>query len=245
VRDPSRERGVNSASGPGLPAQLVLDFGHHSRLGPEDLLVGPSNRAALALVEQWPDWPHWAAVLTGPPGSGKTHIANVWRQRSGADAVEARTLDEAAVPRLAERGALLVEGLEQGIADERVLFHLLNVAREQKGTLLATSQLAPGELSITLPDLRSRLCALPMVGIEPPDDALLKAVLVKLFADRQLAVEPAVIDTITRRMERSMAAAGRIVDAVDRHALARQRRVSRALAVEVLNTLGHGEEEAT
>ncbi|MGE3066749.1 MAG: DnaA/Hda family protein [Hyphomicrobiaceae bacterium] len=228
-------------SAPSQPSQLTLNLPHRAALGAEDFLVSGSNQAALDLIDRWPDWPHWAMVVVGPPDAGKTHIANVWRLRSNAGCVEARTLREADTATLTTQKALVVEDLHAGIADERALFHLLNLAREHRLSILLTSRAMPGDLHVALPDLRSRLRALPVVTIEPPDDALLNAVLVKHFSDRQLAVEPHVVSHIARRMERSMAAAAGIVAGIDRLALATHRRVTRALAAEVLERLSQAE----
>ena len=222
------------ASAKPLPSQLVLDLGHRAALGAEDFLVGSSNQAAVALIDCWPDWPGPSALVVGPPRSGKSHLAHVWQARSGADIVAASALAEADVARLAVTGALVVEDVDRGIGCERTLFHLLNLAREHRQSLLITSGVAAGELAVTLPDLRSRLRASVMVAIERPDDGLLGAVLVKHFADRQLAVEPPVIAWLVGNMERTMAAAAGIVDDIDRLALARRRKVTRMLAAEAL-----------
>ncbi len=176
------------------PRQLVLDLAHRQALGAEDFLVSRSNAAAVELIDRWPDWPHPACVVVGPEGAGKSHLANVWRLRSGASHVGARLLSDAAVAAAAERSAIVVEDLDRGIGEERALFHLLNRARESALSVLLTSRSAPGDLAVDVPDLRSRLRALPVVELHAPDEALLKAVLVKLFCDRQLNVEPAVID---------------------------------------------------
>ena len=181
-------------------------------------------------------------VVLGPQGSGKSHLANVWRLRSSADLLAASALDEPAVAALPEGGALALEDLDREPVDERALFHLINRARESRLSVLLTSRAAPGDLEFAVPDLRSRLRALPVVEVHAPDEALLKAVLVKLFADRQLNVEPAVIEFVSVRMERSMAAAARVVAAVDRLALATHRKVTRPLAAEALATLGDGRE---
>lgn len=218
----------------GAPEQLVLDLSHRAALGLEDFLVSNSNAAAVDLVDRWPDWPHWAAVVVGPEACGKSHLGQVWRLKSGADVVPAADLSEAEIGRLERAGALLVEDLHRGVGDERVLFHLLNLAREHRLSILLTSRRAPGDLEIALPDLRSRLRAAPLTTIDVPDEALLKSVLVKLFADRQLGVEPHVIGHLALHMERSMRAANCIVVAADRLALARQRRVTRAIASEAL-----------
>jgi chromosomal replication initiation ATPase DnaA len=214
------------------PDQLTLDLAHRPALGAEDFLVSRSNQAACDVIDRWPDWPSRSVLVVAPSGAGKTHLANVWRLKSGAAAFAAAALSEKDVTRAA--GALLVEDLHGGIGDERVLFHLLNLVREHKLSMLLTSRLAPGEMEVSLPDLRSRLRALPVVAIEPPDDALLKSVLVKHFADRQLTVEPHVISYIALHMDQSMEAAAAIVAAIDRRALASHRKVTRALAAEIL-----------
>ena len=227
------------------PRQLALDLPHRPALGAEDFLVSAANSAAVALVDRWPDWPHQSAMVVGPDQSGKSHLAQVWRLRAGAgEPIAAADLDEAAVAALDGADALVIEDIGHGIGDERVLFHLLNLAREHRKHLLLTSDRAPGDLEVALPDLRSRLRALPVVRIEPPDEELLRPVLVKLFADRQLAVEPAVVEHLARHMERSFAAAGRLVAEIDRRALAARRRVTRALAAEVLQAQAAGDGEA-
>lgn len=217
------------------PRQLVLDLPLRPALGAEDFMVSSANSAAIALVDRWPDWPLASVFVTGPARSGKSHLANVWRLKSGAGKpLAAETLSESAVAQLAETGALVIEDVDRGVGDERAFFHLLNLAREHRHHLFITSALAPGDLDITLPDLRSRLRALPLVHIEAPDEDLLRNVLVKLFNDRQLVVEPHVISHLVLHMERSMATATRLVDEIDRRALATKRRVTRALVAEVL-----------
>jgi chromosomal replication initiation ATPase DnaA len=222
----------------GKPEQLVFELPHRPALGLEDYLVSGSNAAAVALVDRWPDWPAGAAVISGPPGCGKSHLANVWRMKSNADAVLASHIAIADVPELASAGALIVEDVAE-TRDEAALFHLLNLVREQRLAILLTSASAPGDLGLSLPDLRSRLNALPHALIAPPDDALLRAVLVKLFADRQLSVEPQIIAYLLVRMERSMEAASRLVAEVDRRSLALQRAVTRSVAAAALESLGY------
>jgi chromosomal replication initiation ATPase DnaA len=215
-----------------VPGQLTLDLQHRPALGAEDFLISRSNQAAADIIDRWPDWPHWAVVVVAPPGAGKTHLANVWRLKSVAARFAASALSEADVG--GAPGALLIEDLHAGIGDQRALFHLLNLVREHKLSMLLTSRSAPGELDVGLPDLRSRLRALPLVTISPPDETLLKAVLVKHFADRQLTVEPHVINYIALHMEQSMEAAAAIVAAIDKQAMAAHRKVTRALAAEIL-----------
>lgn len=217
------------------PRQLVLDLPHRAAFGAEDFLVSPSNADAVAMVDAWREWPRGSALIVGPRRSGKTHLAHVWRLKTSAEVVEAISLSEDDAARFSS--PLLVENIDRGLGDERALFHLLNLAREHGQALLITSARPPGELDIALPDLRSRLRALPLITIGAPDAELLRAVLVKLFADRQLTVEPHVIAHLALHMEQSMAAANRIVAEIDRRSLASHRRVSRALAAEVLAEL--------
>lgn len=215
------------------PRQLALALGHDESFAREDFLAGPQNAAALALIERWPEWPARTMLLVGPEGSGKSHLAAIWTARSAARTISARELDQTSVPDLLAAGALAVEDLATWHVEERALFHLLNLAREQSAHLLFTSRSLPAAWPVKLPDLVSRLREIPVVTLEPPDDALLRAVLVKLFADRQLAVDESLIAYLVTRMERSFAAARAAVAALDREALRQQRPVTRALASEL------------
>ena len=219
---------------PPRPVQLVLDLPHLSSFGLEDFLISKSNSAAAALIESWPAWPTTAVAICGPASSGKSHLAQAWRVRAGGAEVVAGALTDDSIGLLETSGALIVEDIDRGISNERVLFHIFNVAREKSLSVLVTSKAPPGELDIALPDLRSRLRALPVAFIDPPDEALLQAVLVKLFADRQLAVDPHVISYMALHMDRSMAAARRAVTAADELALVKQRKVTRAIAAQAL-----------
>jgi chromosomal replication initiation ATPase DnaA len=220
----------------GPSRQLLLDLAQRPALGAEDFLVSASNQAAADMIDRWPDWPLASILVVAPARAGKTHLANVWRLKSGAARLNAAALREEDVA--SANGALLVEDLHGGIADERALFHLLNLVREHRLSMLLTSRVPPGELDVRLPDLRSRLRALPLVSIARPDEGLLKAVLVKHFSDRQLAVEPHVINHLALHMEQSMEAAADIVAEIDRLAMASHRKVTRALAAEALARLG-------
>lgn len=217
--------------------QFVFDWGARPALGAEDFLVGPSNAAAVALVDRWPDWSMSSALVVGPPQSGKSHLAHVWELRSEAVMLSAADLGEARVPELMGRPAVVVEDIDRGIASEQALFHLLNLAREQRTSLLLTSRIPAGELTVALPDLRSRLRALAMTEIGTPDQTLLTAVLVKLLADRQITVGPVVVHYLARELERSFAAAAGLVEVIDRLSLAQRRPVTRALAAEALGAL--------
>ena len=146
---------------PSAPEQLVFELPHRAAIGREDFLVSDSNAAAVALVDRWPDWPVGAAVLVGPKGSGKTHLANVWLLRSAATVFDASQISREDVPAIASAGAAIIEDI-QNLNDEAALFHLLNLVREQRLQILLTTDIAPGDLSVALPDLMSRLKALPL-----------------------------------------------------------------------------------
>ena len=220
------------------PRQLALALNHTESFAREDFLSGPSNAAALALIESWPQWPNPAIVLTGPEGSGKSHLAAVWSNMAGARLVAARALDPAAVPATLATGALVIEDAAADAFDERALFHLLNLAREQQDYLLLTARTPPAAWSFAIRDLGSRLRALPSVTLAPPDDMLLRAVLVKLFADRQIAVEESLVSYVLTRIERSFAAARKVVQQLDAEAMRRKRALTRALAAEILRERG-------
>jgi chromosomal replication initiation ATPase DnaA len=226
------DAGVISQEGR-APRQLTLALDHAESLAREDFLEGPSNAAALALIERWPDWPSRVVLLRGPEGSGKSHLAAIWARASGARTLSPRALDGAEVPIALATGALVLENLDRGGFEEAALFHLLNLAREERAYLLITARSAPATWSIRVPDLTSRLRAIPVVALEAPDDALLRAVIVKLFADRQLAVDEGLVGYLATRIERSFAAARAAVAALDREALRLKRPVTRALAAEL------------
>lgn len=215
------------------PRQLALALDHAESLAREDFLAGPSNAAALALIERWPDWPSRTLILLGPEGAGKSHLAAIWAREAGARTLSPRSLSSAEVPIALATGALVLENLGERAFDEAALFHLLNLAKEEHAYLLITARVAPGAWRIELPDLVSRLRALPVVTLEPPDDALFRAVIVKLFADRQLAVDEGLVGYLANRIERSFAAARSAVAELDREALRRKRPVTRALAGEL------------
>ncbi|HEY7457705.1 MAG TPA: chromosomal replication initiator DnaA [Xanthobacteraceae bacterium] len=216
--------------------QLALDLPHAESFRRDDFLADPSNKTALALVEAWPVWPDRMAAIVGPSGSGKSHLAAIWAERSGARIVDAASLDRAEVPRALATGAVVVEDLTPGRIDEAALFHLLNLAREEDAYALITARRRLDLEGFTIPDLASRLRVVPAVTLAPPGDTLIAAVLVKQFADRQLMLDEDTVAYLLPRLERSLAAARAIVSALDRTALSRGRRITRALAAEVLRS---------
>lgn len=213
--------------------QLALDLPHAESFRRDDFLASSANAAALALVESWPAWPDRFAAIVGPPGSGKSHLAAIWAARSGARIVDAASLTRTEVPRALVTGALVLEDLAPQRIDEAALFHLLNLAREEPAFILMTAGKRLDLAGFTLPDLASRLRAVPAVTLAPPDDALIAAVLVKLFADRQILIDEDTVSYLLARMERTLAAARALAARLDRVSLSQGRRITRALAAEL------------
>lgn len=224
------------------PEQLVLDLPSRPALGREAFFVAPANRIALALVEGWPAWPGGRLAVTGPAGAGKTHLAHVWAARAGAAIVAARAVGDLDLARLPGDAAVAVEDVDRlaGLrrrrdGAEEALFHLCNHLAAGGGSLLVSGRKPPVRWTIRLPDLASRLATATVAKLDAPDDALLAALLVKHFADRQLAVAPGLIDYLVPRIERSSAAAEAVVVALDRAGLAGRRPLTPRLAAEVLH----------
>lgn len=219
------------------PRQLVLALDHAESFAREDFLAGPPNAAGLALIERWPDWPSATMALVGPEGAGKSHLAAIWAEASGARVLSARLIGETDLPGALATGALVLEDLSPEAFDERALFHLLNLAREQGAFLLLTSRAPPAGFALAIRDLASRLRALPVVTLAPPDDALLRALIVKLAADRQLALDEALVTFLVNRIERSYAAARAALTRMDEEAMRLHRPVTRALAADLFREI--------
>ncbi len=221
-----------------LAKQIPLDLGHRPAQGRDDFLITASNRDAVAWIDRWPDWPAPAFVLYGPAASGKTHLAAVWKDHTDAAFIDMSDLVSQSANDLAAMAEhLVLDHIDPWFEDreaETTLFHLYNLMREENRTLLLTTRIAPSHASFALPDLASRLRAAPAAAIQPPDDALLAAVLVKLFTDRQLQINHDVLDYILPRMERSFTAARDLVAAVDHLAMAEKRAISIPLIRRVL-----------
>lgn len=216
------------------PRQLALDLPVESPMEAEDFLVSSSNEAAYAALESWPDWPDPVLVLTGPPASGKSHCAAIWAARAHAWVLARAALRDEDVPRLVSAGALVIEDCDAAGGHEAALFHLLNLARERRCFVVLTAVSAPDGWGLQTPDLLSRLRLAPRVAIEAPDDGLLRAVLVKLFVERQLIVDTSVVEFLALRLDRSIGAAREAVERLDRMGLERGRRITRPLAAELL-----------
>lgn len=220
------------------PRQLAFALPHAESLSREDFLEGPSNAQALALVESWPDWPSRVMMIVGPEGCGKSHLAAIWAVSSGARSMAAHALSAAEVPGALATGALVIEHLVPGGFDERALFHLLNLARESDAFVLMTGRAAPAGFEVGLRDVGSRLRAVPVVTVAPPDDQLFRALIVKFCADRQLNVDEAMVGFLAARIERSSVAARKAVARLDAEALRLGRPVTRALAAEIFRDQG-------
>lgn len=215
--------------------QLSLPFDHAPRYGLDDFMPSASNEAALTTIEAWPAWPDRVLLLVGPEGSGKSHLARIWAEKADADLLAPEDL-HGDLDHLVRRNAVMEDADRAGLPDA-VLFHLLNLVRERGLSLLVTARLAPAAWGLATADLTSRLRLAPSVEIAPPDDALMRAVLVKLFADRQLAVDAPVVDWLALRLDRSLDSARRAVAALDRAGLDAGRRITRALAAELFGDL--------
>ncbi len=224
------------------PEQLVLDLPSRAALGRDDFFVSPANALALQALDRWPGWATGKLALCGPSASGKSHLVQVWAARSGGAVVEVEALAQHDIAKLAEIGNVAVEDVhrlalmpdECGEAIEESLFHLHNRVLSEGGTLLVTGEGAPSRWEIKLPDLASRLRATEVATLDAPDDALLSAVLVKLFADRQLVVSRDLINYLLSRIDRSFASAKATVEVLDRAGLSRKRAITPRLAGEVL-----------
>ncbi|MBL4614486.1 MAG: DNA replication protein [Magnetovibrio sp.] len=220
--------------------QIPFDFDHRPALGGEDFLVAPPNAHAIAWVERWPDWPGPVLVIAASQGAGKTHLAHVFQCMSGARMITPRDLQsERADGVLVGASALVLEDvtefLVEGLAEE--LLHLYNLAREGDIKILMTGENPPARWPIELKDLSSRLNTAPVAQIQPPDDALLMALIVKQFADRQLNIDQDVLTYMLARMDRSFAGVRDLIRAVDERALAQKRAITIPLVRQVIEDL--------
>jgi chromosomal replication initiation ATPase DnaA len=218
--------------------QQVLPLGHAPGLERRDFLVSACNEAALARIDLWPKWPAPALAIIGPAGCGKTHLLSIWAELAGATLISGADLTPGLLDHLMNSPYPLA--LDDADANfgapfyEEALFHLHNRLREASLSLLMSASQPLAQCAVALPDLSSRLKAIPAVTVDLPDDGLLARLLAKLFADRQVTVAAEVITYLTSRMERSFRAAGELVEKLDRAALAQQRPITIALARQVI-----------
>jgi chromosomal replication initiation ATPase DnaA len=219
-----------------MARQLAFDLPQREARGRRDFFVSEANAAALSAIDGWRGWPGRKLVLIGPAGAGKSHLAGLWAEEAGADVLAADALATADPAALAGRNVVLedAEMLAGDRTAEAVAFHLHNIVLAEGGHLLVTAATAPSRWGLGLPDLASRMEGTPVVAIEPPDEALLAAVLVKLFTDRQIDPPETLIRYILPRIDRSFAALRAIVAALDEKALAEGKPVSRDLARQII-----------
>ncbi len=217
-----------------IPFELPVDPG----FARSDLIVTTTNRLAVEFIDSWPDWQGKPVVLVGPVGSGKSHLAHIWAGQAKAQIIDAKSLD-AGAGELQSDCNLVVENITNDTFQDRNLFHLLNSAGANGKSVLMLSRHWPQSWGVELADLNSRLRAATLLELSEPDDEMLKQVLLKLFADRQVAVDQSVVDFMTLRMERSIRSATEAVEYLDREALARQKKITRSLAAEALEVLSN------
>ncbi|MGC1494457.1 MAG: chromosomal replication initiator DnaA [Sulfitobacter sp.] len=220
-----------------MAQQLGFDLPSRPALGRDAFFVAPSNAMALAMIDNWHNWAGRKLALTGPAGSGKTHLAHVWADMAGAQIITASALSQADIPDLAG-GPIAVEDIPliaQDSAAQTALFHLHNLVLAEGHALLLTGEAPVAQWALTLPDLKSRIQGATAVALDAPDDALLSALLVKLLADRQLTPKPDLIPYLLTRMDRSFAAAIDLIERLDAASIALKRPVTRALAAQVLD----------
>lgn len=219
--------------------QIPLDLGHRTALERHDFLVAPNNQDAVAWIDLWPEWPAPCLVLYGPVASGKTHLGAVWAERSSAICVKSASINEEAIRDIADQNHHVIiedaDALIGNLKGEKGLFHLYNIFKEEKRSVLVTLQEPPVRRSFALPDLASRLRAAPSVAIREPDEQLIGALLVKLFNDRQIRISAEVLNYILPRIERSFEAVRDLVEQADRRAMIEKRNISIPFLRDILN----------
>jgi chromosomal replication initiation ATPase DnaA len=222
-----------------MPEQLIFDLPTKTAFGREDFFISPSNDVAVRIMEDWQNWALAKLVLCGPKGSGKSHLAHIWAEDAGAIVVSAKVLAYERLETLAEQPVVVEDAdlLAQNEHGEAALFHLHNLMQEACHPMLITGADSIGAWNIKLPDLASRLSGTQLANLSAPDDVLLSVLLIKLFSDRQIMLEPSLIEYIVKRMDRSFAFAGELVRALDRASLKGQKPVTKRLAGRVLEDM--------
>jgi chromosomal replication initiation ATPase DnaA len=221
-----------------MSEQLVFDLPIKTAFGREDFFVTAANATAVKIVENWPNWPLSKLVLVGPSGAGKSHLAHIWAEMSEGLVIDARSLMDVDLQSISEE-ALCVEGMDRIAGDEQLeahAFHLHNLFQESGAPLMFTGNGVPALWGLKLPDLASRIQGTSVAELRAPDDALLNAVLVKQFNDRQIAIDPKVVTYLLQRMERSFAGVAELVSELDKAALKAAKPISLKLARNVLDS---------
>ncbi len=218
--------------------QIPLPLPHDAAMGADDFLVTDSNREAVTWINKWPEWPAHGLVLTGLSGSGKTHLLSLWLEKSGGNLVTVPELLALNAVTMTETTKAIAiddaDALAGNAATEESLFHLYNHLKTEQGSLLLTMSCGVGQVGFVLPDLRSRLLTLPATGLGAPDDALLEALIVKQFRDRQITLDAGVVSYLAARAARDAASIRDLVERLDRAALAAGRKITIALARSIL-----------
>ena len=216
--------------------QAGFEWAHKPHMRRSDFMESASNRDALGWVESWPEWGAPAIVIWGKPGSGKTHLSHIWAEKSSAAAIDPRLAEQDLMRIVLAQKNLILDAADQ-FGNDRLLFHILNAVKDRGGSLLMLAEKPASAWRTALPDLSSRLLALPQIEIFPPDDEMLKILMTKLFADRQLSVDAAVVDYAVRRLQRSYAAVRAFVDATDRFSLEVRRNITVSLVRQIIPEL--------
>ncbi len=220
--------------------QLSFSLPKKETLDRDNYFVSQANQGAVSLIEDWINWPSRKLILVGSEGSGKTHLGHLWASEVGATIINATTLMEQQVSELSKAPVLVedINEIQRNQPVEIVLFHLHNLLYSEGHSLLMTSQILPGRLSFSLEDLQSRIEASTIAKLHPVDDDLLGAILIKMFADRQIHFSDKLLTYVLSRVERSYTAAKLFVEEVDSKAMAESRVIGKKLVRDILEARG-------
>ncbi|MGY9034177.1 MAG: chromosomal replication initiator DnaA [Rhodobacterales bacterium] len=220
--------------------QLSFSLPKKETLDRDNYFVSQANQGAVSLIEDWINWPSRKLILVGSEGSGKTHLGHLWASEVGATIINATTLMEQQVSELSKAPVLVedINEIQRNQPVEIVLFHLHNLLYSEGHSLLMTSQILPGRLSFSLEDLQSRIEASTIAKLHPVDDDLLGAILIKMFADRQIYFSDKLLTYVLSRVERSYTAAKLFVEEVDSKAMAESRVIGKKLVRDILEARG-------
>jgi chromosomal replication initiation ATPase DnaA len=219
-------------AGDDRPGQLALDLGHDVSHAEDDFIVGEGNELAYGHVVAWPDWPGPLTLIEGPAGVGKSHLARIWAERAEAGYAAPGSAEE--LSRIGGTVPLVVEDVDRAGYEEAALFHLMNQSMRDRRPLLLTAREPVANWPFATDDLKSRARLAARFGMALSDDIQLSQMFVKLFQDRQVAVDPKTIGYLVARMERSSGEAVALVAMMDRMALERGVPITRSIAAEAL-----------